>query len=140
MPWYSSIGLFKHKFKRNVITKYEERTVIVRAKSAKIAERKILAEFKEYCKDLRIEFLKLHTFEELCWAPGSKPVEVSSLMRTTDLSSRSYIDKYWVDLKPNSCTKVGWKHVWHNNDGKTSACYNCQKFVKGQLWLKKGGA
>lgn len=142
MPWYSSIGLFRTKLRNpNAVTQFEERVVIVRAKSAKIARKKILAEFaahvKEFAKEFGVEYLKEYTFEELILAPGSKVVEVASLSRVSDLAPNKYIKRHWEDLRPVSCAKKGWKHAWNNYDDKSSRCYNCQIIKKGQLWRKK---
>jgi hypothetical protein len=135
MPWYSSIGLFRHTLRnRNFIPQYEERTVLVRARTSAAARKMILAEFKRYAADAETEFLKEYTFDQVYDAPGSKVTEVSSLMRVSDLPARRYVDRYWVDLRPASCEKKGWKHAWRNGGDGISACYNCRLRRKGELW------
>jgi hypothetical protein len=135
MPWFGSIGLFRHTFKNaNAVPQFEERVVILRSKNRSTAKRKVLSEYRSYAKTAGIEFLKEFTLDELSDAPGLKVVEVTSLMRASNLSRQDYLKKHWFDLKPRSCTDVEWKHAWHNKGGKISGCYNCSTVRKGELW------
>lgn len=145
MKWFSGMGLFRFDWKaKGRISQYEERVVLVRAKSISDAKRRILSEFAQYAKtsDGEIDFLGRFDVRELFdqVTPGKRPLEISSFMRVSDLTASQFIKRYWEDLRPQSCRQKKWKHVWHNQDGKTSACYNCREIRSGQLWKsKKGG-
>lgn len=139
MPWFSAVGLFKHGYEHpDFVPQYEERTVLVRAASRKAAQKKVLAEFAAYARDgMKIEFLEAYAPEQLYDAPsGRKVVEVGSRMRVSDLKPSRYIPAYWLDLRPSSCSRKGWKHAWHNRGGGYSGCLNCRARRKGELWRR----
>jgi len=130
--WFSGIGLFRHISENKArIPQYEERVVVLNAKSAAIAEREILKEFKVYGNGTNsIHFLGEYEIQEISTL-GGKVTEVAYLMRVSDLSPRKYIKALWEDGRPSDCKSTGWTHAWHNRDDKSVSCYNCQKVAKG---------
>lgn len=135
MKWYGAIGLFRHvRRDKRFVPRYEERIILLSARNRVSAERKVMREFQAYTSD-EVSFLNQYEVYELRASPSSRtPLEVAWLMRTTKIKPREYVRTLWSDLRPKSCDDVGWKHCWHNRDGKTSACYNCLEVRPGQLW------
>ena len=128
---FSGSGIFKHIYDDpNRITKFEERVVITEATSEPEAEKKILAEFKEYAQD-GIVFSGEFTLSEII--ESKLVIEVASTMRTFQGTDEEYLEKYWYDLQPETCDDNGWKHVWYNQGKGKRACYNCQEIKKRAL-------
>ncbi|MEE4245625.1 MAG: hypothetical protein V2I33_09450 [Kangiellaceae bacterium] len=129
---FSGIGVFKHSFENpNQISKFEERVVITDANSLKEAESKVLNEFKNYAID-GITFLNEYEINEV--DDSTSVIEITSTIRIFDGSIDEYLNAHWYDLQPSSCEENNWEHVWYNQGNGYSACYNCQKVVKGKLW------
>jgi hypothetical protein len=137
--WFSATGLFIHRFPvPGCVTQFEERVVIVEAENEDHAERLILAEFSEYASDdAGIELLDEYYLQEIEQPHGSKVVEVASTMRVSPLEPQEYIDRYWCDLRPDSCDQVGWNHAWFNVDNESSRCYNCLEVRPGKPWKQQ---
>ncbi len=130
---FSGTGLFKHEYvdsKR--ISKFEERIVMVEADCETRAEELILSEFGAYAIE-GISFIGVYDIREMY--PGEGPViEVASTLRIFEGTEEEYVHRYWNDLRPESCDKVGWVHVWFCREPGLSACYNCQEERVGELW------
>ena len=135
--WFSGRGLFRHAFRNKAqIPQYEERVVVIKAKSAAAAEREIIKEFKVYGNgNTGVTFLGEYEIQDIL-AVDAKVTEVAYLMRVSDLTPAKYIKALWEDGRPSNCKSVGWNHVWHNLDNKSVYCYNCRKVAKGSksLW------
>ena len=131
---FSCIGVFKHTHDNpEIITKYEERVVVTEASSKEEAEKIFLSEFKKYATD-GIKFLNEYEINEIYEENDSLVTEVACSMKPFEGTAEQYLNRYWYDQKPLSCDDVGWKHVWHNQGGGISACYNCQEEREGELW------
>ncbi len=110
----------------------------VQARSLKAAERKFESEAFEYARgDEPLTRVAESTAVVLHDAPGAKVVEIASMMRVTKMSPARYVAAFCSDLRPSSCDAVGWRHVWHNHDGGSSNCYNCNELRPGQRWAKR---
>jgi hypothetical protein len=138
MRWFGAIGLFRHEYdESNRVSQYEERTVVLQASDEDAARDLVLDEFRRYATELEgVQFLDQFIVNEIHDPPNGTVTEVASLMRVTDLDPGTYIDRYWIDLRPSSCDQLGWTHVWHNAGGGRSNCYNCRDSRLGELWKK----
>lgn len=98
-PWYAVRCVFLHpdlrgeKRRKNV---YEERIIVVRAGSEREAMRKGEREAKEYSKGLesvrRLKFVEtFHLFGKTI----RDGTEVFSLMRSSNLDGRKFLDRYF---------------------------------------------
>ena len=136
--WYSAQCIFLHAEKEHGPKQmYEERIVLLRAKSREAAIEQAEQEAKEYCKDLiGTRYLGYVNIFELYDDIGDS-AEVFSSMQKSDLSPEEYLDLHYPPL-PDDCEAVGEAHRWHNLDDKHSACYHCKVIRVGQLWEPKG--
>lgn len=133
MKWYTGTAIFRHFYKnKDRIPQYEVRTTIVAASNEKEAEDKFLNEFSQYATEGTV-FLGQYEIKETYDRPGKEPIEVASHMRVSPMHPDDFINKYWTDLRPKSCSDRGWKHVWHQMDESTLSCYNCEQTKKGKL-------
>ena len=139
MKWFSKSYLFLHPGRgRRLVQRYEERTVVVLARSLATALRKFENEAAEYARGERpLVRIAESSVDELYDVPGLKVVEVASTMRVTKMPRSKYLATLWSDLRPTSCDRVGWRHIWYNRDGKSNGCYNCNEIRSGQLWSKR---
>jgi len=130
MKLYSATASFKHKRKNSTfVPQYEERTVIVKAKSIALAEKLILKEFKCYSTDGTV-FLDDFEIQEVDGCLKDGVLEVASFSRVSKLSKNKYLELYRTDLRPKDCKLRNWKHAWYQKDKETKACYNCEKTKK----------
>lgn len=130
---FSGSGVFKHTYENsNQIPQLEERVVLLEAASFEIATQLILEEFSAYACE-GIEFLNVYKIDELDEDPAPI-IEVSSSMKVFSGSGQQYIERFWLDQRPDSCATVGWQHVWYNSGDGNSSCYNCNEEKAGELW------
>ena len=122
------------------IRKYERRTTICSAHDEQAARERLLEEARVYSVD-GIEFLGEYLIQEIDDPPGDEPVEVAHEMTLgIDPSSGQTIDPdeflrtKWDCARIENCESLGIEHSWYNQDGKRSACHNCEVVREGQLW------
>ena len=138
--WFSAKGIFLHEpwaWARNMKQWYEERIVLLKAKSEKEAWKRAKKEAKEYVKDLDgTHFIEI---TEVCTLYEDKigdKIEVFSTKNISLLQPDEYLETFYPTT-PKDCEANGEQHSWHNLDNKYSACYNCLVKRKGQLWKTK---
>ena len=130
---FSCMGIFKHSYE-NPLQKpqYEERIVLVEANSVENAKKLVYEEFLEYSFE-GIELVHAFELKEL-YEEENSVLEVSSSMKVFLGTTEEYIGKFCSDLRPNTCTDLGWEHVWYNIGHGVSGCYNCQEERNGNYW------
>ena len=89
-PWYGVRSLFYDKEQNT----YEERTILVRAESDNDAIKTAEADAKAYAKDIGISYTGYSDSFHLFDKEINNLSEVFSIMRTTNLSQKEYINQY----------------------------------------------
>ena len=123
------------------LPKFERRTTVCSAPDEERAIERLLAEAKEYPTNEHIKFLGDYTIQEIDEPPSERPVEVAHEMTIgVDPDSggiiepERFLQQCWQRSRMESCDEAGFEHVWHNRDGETSACYNCEVVREGRMW------
>lgn len=105
---------------------YEERIILLKAESFEAAIIKAENEARQYCRNSDdceyagfVEVFKLYE-EKL-----SDKSEIFSIMRTSDLSSDDYLERFFP-AEDEDCETVGQAHRWYNKDNVTDGCYHCR--------------
>jgi hypothetical protein len=100
-PWYAARCVFKHtnlKALRRRKNVYEERIVLVRARSFDEAFRKAEREAKKYARGTAgITYIRFVEAYHLFGRRVGDGSEVFSLMRSSDLTSRAFVARYLRD-------------------------------------------
>lgn len=124
----------------STLPKFERRTTICSASDEQSAEAVLMKEAEEYQSE-HIKILDNYLTQEIDSPPSEEPIEVAHEMTIgVDLDSGAVIEPsdfircHWNVSRITSCDKFGLEHSWHNRDGATSACYNCEEVREGQLW------
>ena len=133
--WYSAQCVFLHADKQHGPKQmYEERIVLLRAKSFEAAIEQAEQEARRYCRDLDstsyLDYVNVFRLSDDDLGAGT---EIFSTMQQSDLSPRQYLDLHYPCL-PDDCETLGETHRWHNLDDKQSACYHCKVIRASQLW------
>ena len=133
--WYSAQCIFLHADQQHGPKQmYEERIVLLRAKSFEAAVELAEREARKYCRDLDgtryLEYVNVFKLSDDDLGAGT---EIFSTMQQSDLSPEEYLDLHYPRL-PDDCETLGGTHRWHNLDDKQSACYHCKVIRSGQLW------
>lgn len=138
--WFSAKGIFLHAPRvKNMKQWYEERIVLLRAKSEKEAWKRAKKEAKEYVKDLDethfIEITEVCDIGSLNFYENKidDKTELFSSKNISLLEPNEYLETFYPTT-PKDCEANGEQHSWHNLDNKYSTCYNCLVKRKGQLW------
>jgi hypothetical protein len=125
----------------STLPKFERRTTICSAPDEERAVEKLLAEAKEYPTSDHIKFLGDYLIQEIDEPPSDEPVEVAHEMSIgvdpnagQIVKPNEFLKNYWDRSRIASCDALGFEHVWHNRDGETSGCYNCDVVREGRLW------
>jgi hypothetical protein len=137
-PWYAAKSIFLHaETKRGHKQMYEERVVLLRARSFDEAISRAEKEAEEYCNDLDgckyVGHVDVFHLPEREIADGA---ELFSSMRRSDLKPEEYLNQFYPD-EPADCEAIGEAHRWYNLDNERSACYHCKVIRVGQLWIAK---
>lgn len=106
----------------NQIQRYETRAVLVRARNAASAQRK-LRRYIARCESLPLippKFVSMLPPEEIDPELDGDVLEVDSAIHISDLSQKDFLETAWVEARPKNCTDRGWKHTAPPGD-----CLNC---------------
>ena len=140
MPWYSMTAIYHWEATGSTLPKFERRTTICSASDEQSAESKLMKEAEEYQNE-HIKILDNYTTQEIDSPPSEEPIEVAHEMTIgvdpdsgAAIEPTDFIRRHWNVSRITSCDQFGFEHSWHNRDGATSACYNCDEVREGQLW------
>jgi len=133
--WFTAKGIFLHAAQiKNQKQSYEERIVLLKAKSEKKALKRANKEAKDYVKDLKdTKFIEITDVYALYEVEIGDKCEIFSSKTISHLEPQVYLETLYPNT-PEDCTAYGEEHSWHNLDNKNSACYNCLVIRKGKLW------
>jgi hypothetical protein len=136
--WYATKCIFLHaETKRGHKQMYEERVVLLKARSFDDAIDRAETEAKEYCHDLDgckyVGYVDAFLLSDGRIGDGT---EIFSSMRRSELKPKEYLNQFYP-AEPDNCEAIGETHRWYNLDGERSACYHCKVIREGQLWETK---
>ncbi|MDQ3686622.1 MAG: DUF4288 domain-containing protein [Acidobacteriota bacterium] len=137
-PWYAAKCIFLHaETSGGHKQMYEERIILLRARSFDEAIDRTEKEAEEYCNDLDgskyVGYVDVFHLTEGKVGDGA---EIFSSMRRSDLQPKEYLNQFYPD-EPDNCETIAEAHHWYNLDGERSACYHCKVVREGQLWRAK---
>ena len=137
-PWYAAKCIFLHAETNGGHKQmYEERIVLLRARSFDEAIGRAEKQAEGYCNDL--DGCKYVGYVDVFHLTGGKlsdGAEIFSSMRRSDLKPKEYLNQFYP-VEPDDCEAIGEAHRWYNLDGNRSACYHCKVVREGQLWKAK---
>ncbi len=133
--WFTAKEIFLQRSKNgNIKQWYEERIVLLKAKSKKQALKLAKKEAKDYAKDSEVtKLIEITDVFALYDEKIGDKCEVFSSKNISLLEPPDYLETFYPNTLED-CETIGEKHSWHNSDGKYSACYNCLVKRKGRLW------
>ena len=133
--WFTAKGIFLHEPKLlNTKQWYEERIILIKAKSEKEALKLAEKEAKNYAKDLEsTKLIEITDVFALYEEEISDKCEVFSSKTISNLKPQDYLKAFYPNTTED-CEAIGENHSWHNFNGEYSACYNCLVKRKGKLW------
>ena len=113
---------------------YEERIVLLKARSFDEAIDRAEKEAEEYCRDLDGCTYAGYVDAFLLYDERiGDETEIFSSMCRSDLKPKEYLNQYYP-AELDDCEAIGEMHRWHNLDDVRSACYHCKVIREGQLW------
>ena len=141
MPWYSMTAIYHWEQMGSTLPKFERRTTICSVPDEARAIERLLAEAKDYPTSGHIKFLGDYFIQGIDDPPSDEPIEVAHEMSIgvdpnsgRIIEAEEFLEHHWGRSRIESCDTLGFEHVWHNLDGKSSACYNCEEVREGRLW------
>jgi hypothetical protein len=132
--WFSAKGIFIHADRENGPRQlYEERVVLLRARSSRKAWKQAEREADRYAKALnQVSFAGIVDVFRPFDKPGVR-AEVYSKMEQSDLTAKEYL-RLRYPREPLDCEADGREHRYYNKGRGYSACYHCAVVKPGELW------
>ena len=132
--WYTAKCVFRHRdLGTGPRQLYEERLILLRAKSFTKAMKRAKREAESYAQDLdgctftgHIELFELYE-------TVGDGAELFAEMRQSDLTPEDYLERYYPPV-PDDCETEGRTHRFYNKGDGYSACYHCSIVRAGKLW------
>ena len=133
--WFTAKCIFLHNAQiKNQKQSYEERIVLLKAKTEKEALKQANKEAKDYIKDLDdTKFIEITNVYALYEEEIGDKCEIFSSKTISLLEPPNFLEAFYPNT-PEDCEPTGEELSWHNLDNKNSACYNCLVKRKGRLW------
>jgi Domain of unknown function (DUF4288) len=132
-PWFAAKCVFRHRGFDPARQVYEERIILIRAKSLDAALKKAEKEAGEYSQQLeKCEYLGYVDVFELFDENIGNKTEIYSSMQTSDLEPEEYLDHFYPEVSEN-CEAHGQIHRWYKKDELVMGCYHCKTVRKAGM-------